>query len=74
MLALKNNTVPENYEIRVIDPETKLVVYTFETYKRAGLVLKVKSSMISRRCQSKLRIYSPKDDKEYSCRLMKKDG
>lgn len=59
--------------IKVYDVDTKQVIYTFSNYKLAAKGLGTQPETISRRCKSKLRLFSPILNKEVALRLVK-DG
>lgn len=65
--------VEENTCVKIYNPETKEVIATYPTFKRAGVELGVPQAAVSRRCRSKQRLFSPKLNMEVACRVAKKD-
>lgn len=62
----------EDLEVRAYDPETKTVIKTFRSYKRAAYELGLHPDTVRDGCLSKKRKYAPALDKQIALRLMRK--
>lgn len=63
----------DNTCIKVYDIATKSVIATYDNYRRASDGLGVTMKVISKRTIKKERFFSPKMNKEVTCRIARKE-